>query len=289
MGEPDQTVILLSRQDAAVLIERARAASKWDADPERGPKLLARFTVIDQRKSKQDEASPAVVSTPASWWRDLKRVVAALYAELLKRWRSLGTEHNWRDDLIASECKSHPALGRICAALRDTPAFNDASLTRDQILEEFEDRAALFYRRIWDACDSDERVVLEHVARHGLATAASRRIVRRLLARGLLRKDPALRLMNQSFARFVLEAERTREVAVLEQQAEPSVWDRVRVPLAVAAVLALAFLVATQREAFDATLSMAVGVSAAVPTLVKLTNLLTQLGTRATGEPKANA
>jgi hypothetical protein len=289
MGEPDQTVILLSKQDAAVLIERARAASKWDADPERGPKMLTRFTVVEQRKSKQAEDGPPVVSTPASWWRDLKRVVAALCAELLKRWRSLGTEHNWRDDLIASECNSHPALGRICAALRGTPAFTDASLTRDQILEEFEDRAAPFYRRIWGACDSDERVVLEHVARHGLATAASRRIVRRLLARGLLRKDPALRLMNQSFARFVLEAERTREVAVLEQQAEPSVWDRVRVPLAVAAVLAVAFLVATQREAFDATLSMAVGVSAAVPTLVKLTNLLTQLGSRATGEPKANA
>jgi len=245
--------------------------------------------VVEQRKSKQAEGGPAVVSTPASWWRDLKRVVAALYTELLRRWHNLGKERKWRDDLIASECNSHPALGRICAALRDTPSFNDASLTRDQILEEFEDRAAPFYRRIWDACDSDERVVLEHVARHGLASAASRRIVRRLMARGLLRKDPALRLMNQSFARFVLEAERTREVAVLEQQADPSIWDRVRVPLGLAAVVAVAFLVATQREAFDATLSMAVGVSAAVPTLVKLATLLTQLGTRATGELKANA
>jgi hypothetical protein len=245
--------------------------------------------VIEQRRSRQAAAGPAVPSTPASWWRDLKRVAAGLYTELLKRWHGLGKERKWRDDLIASECNSHPALGRICAALRDTPSFSDASLTRDQILEEFEERAAPFYRRIWDACDPDERVVLEHVARHGLASAASRRIVRRLLARGLLRKDPALRLMNRSFARFVLEAERTREVAVLEQQAEPSIWDRVRVPLAVAAVLAVAFLLATQREAFDATLSMAVGVSAAVPTLVKLTNLLTQLGTRAAGEQKGNA
>ena len=93
--------------------------------------------------------------------------------------------------------------------------------------------------------------------------------------------------MNQSFARFVLEVERRLEVAALEQLAEPSLWDRLRVPLGVASVIAVTFLVATQREAFDATLSMAVGVSAAVPTLVKLTTLLTRLGIKA--DPKANA
>jgi len=51
-----------------------------------------------------------------------------------------------------------------------------------------------------------------------------------------------------------------------------------------ASLVAIGFLVVTQRQAFDATLSMAVGVSAAVPTLVKLTNLLTQLGVRTSGE-----
>jgi len=64
---------------------------------------------------------------------------------------------------------------------------------------------------------------------------------------------------------FVLEAERRHEVAALERLAEPSLWDRLRVPIATAAILALAFLVSTQREAFDATLSMAMGVSTAVP------------------------
>ena len=288
MGEPDQTVILLSGQDPALLTERARAASKWDADPERGPKLIARFTVVEQRRAARQEGKPVDSSTPVSWWRDFRKVVSGLYTELVKRWHGLGREHNWREELIASEGRSHPALGHIYTALRDTPTFNHASLSRDQILEEFEDRAAPFYRRIWEACDAEERVVLEHVARHGLASAASRRIVRRLMARGLVRKDPELRLMNRSFARFVLEAERTREVAVLEQQADPSIWDRVRVPLAIAAVVAVAFLVATQREAFDATLSMVVGVSAAVPTLVKLTNLLTHFGARGPSEPKAN-
>lgn len=286
MGEPDQTVIVVSRSDAAALIERAGPAAKWDADPERWSKLIARLTVVDQRDLDKQDAEPTRTSTPVSWWRDLQRAAVGVYEELVSRWRRIGQAHNWREDLIASEGRSHPVLGRIHTELRQTPAFQDGSLTHDQILEEFEERAAPFYQRIWDACDTDERVVLEHVARHGLASAASRRVVRRLLSRGLLRKDPELRLMNQSFARFVLEAERRHEVAALEELAEPSVWDRLRIPLAVTAVTAITFLVATQREAFDATVSMAVGVSAAVPTLVKLTTLLTRLGIK---EPKANA
>ena len=46
------------------------------------------------------------------------------------------------------------------------------------------------YREIWEKRSENECVLLEHVARHGLASAASRRIVRQLLAAGLLRKDP---------------------------------------------------------------------------------------------------
>lgn len=285
MGERDQTVILLSRADVPTLAQRFSAAFKWDPDPERGAKFIARFTVVDWTKNPAKASSAGGLT----WWGELKKVAVALYGEVVKRWQSIGVEHNWREELIFSEGRSHPVLFRIYTALKDTSEFEEASLTRDQILEEFEERAAPFYKRLWDDCDGDERVVLEHVARHGLASAASRRIVRRLLARGLLRKDPALRLMSQSFARFVLESERTREVVALEQQAEPSLWDRVRVPLGVTSVIAIAFLVVTQREAFDATLSMAVGVSAAVPTLVKLTNLLTHLGVRVQGEGKGNA
>jgi hypothetical protein len=113
--------------------------------------------------------------------------------------------------------------------------------------------------------------------------------VRRLLGKGLLRKDPDLRLMNRSFKRFVLTPECRREVAVLEQMAEPSVWDRLRVPLGLTSLATLLFLVITQREAFDATVAMAAGVTTAVPTLMRLTSFLTQLGTRSDTPPTANA
>ena len=48
----------------------------------------------------------------------------------------------------------------------------------------------------------------------------------------------------------------------------------------------MAELTPTQREALDTTVSRALGVTTAVPTLVKLTSLLAQLGMK--GAAKAN-
>jgi hypothetical protein len=156
----------------------------------------------------------------------------------------------------------------------------------DQILEELEERAGSIYRNVWQSCDESERVVLEHVAQHGLTSTTSRRAVRRLLARGLLRKDPELRLMNRSFRRFVLEEERQREVVILESQAGPSLWDRLRLPLGAGALIGVTFLAATQREAFNATLTVATGLTGLVPVLMKFTNLLSQF--TAKGDSKMN-
>jgi hypothetical protein len=86
--------------------------------------------------------------------------------------------------------------------------------------------------------------------------------------------------MSESFRRFVLEPERREEVAALEKQAAPSMWDRLRVPLAMSGTLALLFLLVTQREALDTTVSMVLGVTAAGGTLVKLTSLLAQLNVK---------
>jgi hypothetical protein len=246
-----------------------------------GPGLINRFTVVDTRTSAQTAEGDPVEKAPAGWWSRLRWLAAA--------WFGARAHVDWRRALLRSEGRPSATLRHICEELQRTRAFQSGSLSRDQILEELEERATPLYRREWQACSGDERVVLEHAARHGLASAASRRIVRRLLAKGLLRKDPELRLMNESFRRFVLGMERRHEVAALEAMAEPSIWDRVRMPLGFGAVAAIVFLVSTQREAFDVTLAMAAGVTTAVPTLVKLTNLLAQIGSRGTAAPKTDA
>jgi hypothetical protein len=142
---------------------------------------------------------------------------------------------------------------------------------------------------VWSTCSDDDKLVLVHVAQQGLANAASRRVVRRLLMRGLLFKDPGLRVMNETFKRFVLGPQCRAEVRCFEGEAEPSTWDRLRMPLALGAASAGAFLFVTQREVFDSTLTTVAGITAAVPTVIRLASLVMDRRPQSPQEAKADA
>jgi hypothetical protein len=95
--------------------------------------------------------------------------------------------------------------------------------------------------------------------------------------------------MNDTFTRFVRSASCRAEVASLEGEAEPSTWDRLRVPLAAAAASAGGFLFMTQREVFDSTLTTVAGVTAAVPTVIRLAQLVMDRRHAPGGDAKAEA
>ena len=214
-------------------------------------------SLITRRRRRTMPASPEAdlpaAGCPAGWRRVVRRTV---------------------DAVLAHEASANPFLKRVCDDIRASRLYNEGALTRDQILDEIEERTSNYYARVWSTCSNDEKIVLGHVAQQGLANAASRRVVRRLLVRGLLFKDPSLRLMNETFTRFVLSASCRGEVTALEGEAEPSTWDRLRLPLALGAASAGAFLFVTQREVFDSTLTTVAGVTAAVPTVIRLAQLV---------------
>jgi len=280
MDLPSQTVLLFTTRKAANLDAWIREQCASSPDSDRWSRLVARLRVTEL---------PSRSETPTSerWENHFRNLIQGWRDDFLLRWHDLRAPLRWRARLLEREGQSDPKIDEIATELQNSAAFVSGSLTRDQILEEIEEAADEHYREIWNARSEDERVLLEHVARHGLASAASRRVVRKLLATGRLRKDPELRLMSESFQRFVLEPERRREVAALEKQAAASLWDRLRIPLATSGMLALLFLVVTQREALDSTMSMAIGVTTAVPTLVKLATMLAQFGAK--GDAKENA
>ena len=76
--------------------------------------------------------------------------------------------------------------------------------------------------------------------------------------------------MNQTFENFILAPDIVRQVAQLEGVAGPSTWDRVRVPFALAATSAGAFLFPTQRDMFNQTVIVVTALAAAVPTVFAL-------------------
>ena len=105
------------------------------------------------------------------------------------------------------ERESHPDVRRVCDDLLQSDAVAGGRLSRAQAFDELVERTAQCYRGLWMSCSEDEKVVLGHVARHGLANSSARSIVRQLLGRGILHADPALRPMNETFRHFILTRE----------------------------------------------------------------------------------
>jgi hypothetical protein len=251
---------------------KAAATTAGETTMERWRRVLKAFVVVERRE--QDAACPIEAIRPAAPVRepDARPLLSAPEAS--------SHAPSWSDRLdklrtqpvaafLASEGRSHPYVRRVCEDLMRSDAVTNGRLTRRQAFDEVAERTAQFYRGLWASCSEDEKVVLGHIAQHGLANSSVRSVVRRLLGRRLLCKDPALRPMNETFRRFVLTRECSAQVVALEIESGLSAWDRLRAPLGVAVVGVGVFLFATQKELYNAIFGLTTAAAASVPTLLR--------------------
>jgi len=141
-----------------------------------------------------------------------------------------------------------------------------------QLLVEVGERAESHYKEIWASCTPAEQLALGHVAEEGLVNRKTKPTIRRLMARGLVRRQPNFVLMNETFRRFVLAMAPSVELAALEESSGDA-WAAVRLPFLVVLVAGLVFLFFTQQELFNTTLAVIAGVGTAVPTLMKVASM----------------
>ncbi|HEY6320019.1 MAG TPA: hypothetical protein VJA16_00490, partial [Thermoanaerobaculia bacterium] len=271
----DRTVVVLSTVHPHLLLARRAAVAGGAPSPaapaeerERWSVLLDAFTVIDADvRPRADTASLANVTVAG--WREMQ--------QLLRRARQGGGEadaaarnHHFESPLLAAECGDNPVLIQFG---RELDPFA-VGLHRRQLLEELGERAELYYRSLWASCGDDEKLVLGHLAADGLANVHDRKWVRRLMARGLVRREPVCRLMNETFRRFVLSPACRREVLDLEQHTGPSPWERFRRPFFATVAVAVVFFIATQKQLLDSTLAIAGAATAALPAVGKVLDLM---------------
>ncbi len=295
VSDPTRTVILLcsvsirrltdslrhsSRSIRVAGGRRASVAISTDSGVttlERWTRVLKAFVVIDQRQQRAVcPVDPVQASVATS---DHATEPFPVLPEKPRR------EQSWSGRLdvlrkgavialLQSEGASHPYVRRVCEDLMGSDAVMNGRMIRRQVFDELAERTAHFYRGLWASCSEDEKVVLGHVAQHGLANASVRGVVRRLLGRRMLFKDPALRPMNETFRRFILTRECSEQVAALETASGPSAWDRLRAPLALAVVGGAIFLFATQKELYNAILGVTTAAAVSVPTLIRAVGAL---------------
>ena len=172
---------------------------------------------------------------------------------------------------LSRECCWTDELMYIYEDLENKVAY----LTEEQIIHQVGDRAGAFYRKLWMLCTKDERLVLIHLAQGNWVNLKDTEVVQRLLWCNLIQRDPDLRLPNESFARFVLTAEPSAQVAEWEKgEAEGSTWTALRAPFVLSLVLVAAFIAYTGGEGVNATITTVSAALAGLPILIQVLNFL---------------
>ena len=174
--------------------------------------------------------------------------------------------------LLIKECAPRACLqdiGREIAKRRDFKKGDP-----DEIIDEVLVQASTYYKFVWESCLPTEKLTLAHLATDRLLTPNDPDIPR-LVRRGLIVRDPEVRLMNESFRLFVLAESRTdNDVAVTEGQARKgSSWQYLKVALSVTVIGLMVFLFATQRDLYNSTLVALTSIAAGVPTIFNFFNL----------------
>ncbi len=117
-------------------------------------------------------------------------------------------------------------------------------------------QARALYRGLWQTCSPGEQELLYKVAL-GRLVSSSRPELRTCLGRGLLVRDPALRLVNEVFQRFVLSHYQP-ETAVAEKPDEPTnLWQTLKAPALSVLILLALFFFLTQQELWNKSIGIA--------------------------------
>lgn len=241
VGLQERTIVVISAVSPALLFSRERKA---DRDTPADPSSLS----VERR------------------WRNLLSLFTIAEDDFQGFLNRAKESSGIESEVLRAECGFHSHLLPIARDLdRHRHQFSD-----EQILEEFGERAEGYYQALWASCSSEEQLVIEHLAEERLVNEKNRRVIRRLMARGFIRREPNFKLMNETFRRFVISSSHKAEVLAIEREAAPSAWDRLRTPLFTGLAASIIFFLATQQELLDGLAASLTGVTAGLPAILRL-------------------
>ncbi|HEX2122618.1 MAG TPA: hypothetical protein VHL59_13340, partial [Thermoanaerobaculia bacterium] len=246
---PDRTVIVISSVTPAFVLTVPPPKDAPVDYPERWRALLDRFVTVTAEE----------LELRCEEWR--RRQTFRSRSELMA-----GAPRTW----LEKETAYNPFLRR----LRDE-LVPDAD--RAHLLDEISERAETYYAGLWASCRQDEKLLLYQLARNGLANGRNRRTLRRLIARGLVRRDPNLTLFSETFRLYVLAAAQ-REDLVSRARAEQgaSTWDSLRLPFFIVIISFLVLLFTTQKDLLTTTTAVATALTTGLPVVMKLIGVFSE-------------
>ncbi|MGE5815932.1 MAG: cache domain-containing protein [Acidobacteriota bacterium] len=253
----NRTVVVVSTVSPSAALEKEiESTPRW-------AELLSLFTIVPVKPAALPDSPPGPGPLVADW-------ATAGWREIVWRLNALGFAHAAR--FLDSE-REDPEVGRLWKQVLPYAWHPEGTpLEVRQLLVEVGERAEGHYKEIWASCTPAEQLALGHIAEEGLVNRKTKPTIRRLMARGLVRRQPNFVLMTETFRRFVLAMAPSVELATLEESSGDA-WAAVRLPFLAVLVAGLVFLFFTQQELFNTTLAVIAGVGTAVPTIMKMASM----------------
>jgi hypothetical protein len=187
--------------------------------------------------------------------------------------------HLSADETLNDESKGWPELGDVGAGFRAYHQYFrcrdgkeqtvDSCWRSEQIVEYFLSHADALYRAKWQHCTKEERIALYQIANGCLANPANPNVLVQLTKRGYLYRDAGWFIVNQSFTRFVLSAEKERVVLAWLKEANVSIWQYLRIPILIAVIVLVTFIVFSTGQTLESVLAVLTAILGLIPLLLR--------------------
>ncbi len=156
-------------------------------------------------------------------------------------------------------------------------AYND-DIPPEDVVALTSELAGAYYRKLWEECTHNERVLLHTLAAGRCVNTLNIEIISHLMRRGLVVMEPSLRLVNESFAGFIRDAETPETFQQWKNdEEEKGAWQALRIPFMFLLFVPIAILLVVATEELNG------GIALMAPILTIIPLLMKGLGLRAQG------
>ena len=150
-----------------------------------------------------------------------------------------------------------------------------ATWTPHQMKEQFLQIAWPYYQALWQSCSLSEKLALFHLAMDGYLHADNPDLTS-LSQKGLVRLEPDLQLMNDSFRQFVLQLGSNLQLSKWEKHATQDTWGRLKWPFLMIFGVIILFFFFTQQEFKNSFITLISLLPILLPALPELPFLFSQ-------------
>ena len=114
----------------------------------------------------------------------------------------------------------------------------------------------ILFRRRWEYCTRQERLALYQLAKGWVVNPRNSRVLEHLIRRGFVVLEPMPKIINETLARFIVNAEPPGRFELWKNEAADGIWQSLRIPFFIIFMLLVAWLAHTSGEVFQTLMAL---------------------------------